>query len=127
MAHSNAWLQAAWAVRDGLRAWRRQQHAQPEWSGQEEQTARFVAGTLRVIGYQPVDRVGGTHGLYADVGADGAPAAAPRADVDALPIREETGLPLASTRPGLMHACGRDAQTAPPLSAARLSACPAGA
>jgi amidohydrolase len=103
-----------------LRAWRRSLHAHPELSGQEAWTARFVADRLREMGLAPVERVGGTFGLLADLRVDDDPLVALRADMDALPVEEQTGVEYASVNPGVMHACGHDAHTAMLLGAARL-------
>ncbi len=101
--------------------WRRHLHANPELSGQEEQTATFVADRLREMGYRPTERVGGSWGLFADLVVDlKAPFVALRADMDALPIDEQNDLPYRSKRPGVMHACGHDAHTAMLLGAARI-------
>ncbi len=103
-----------------LRGWRRHLHQQPELSGQERETARFVAQELRAMGLTPIEQVGGSHGLTAALAAGAGPVTVLRADMDALPIHEETGLPFASRVPGVMHACGHDAHTAMLLGAARL-------
>ncbi|MBL8880508.1 MAG: amidohydrolase [Phycisphaerales bacterium] len=103
-----------------LRNWRRALHANPELSGQEEQTAAFVARELRAMGYEPRERIGGEWGLTADLHVASGPLVALRADMDALPIHEETGLEFASKNPGVMHACGHDAHTAMLLAAARM-------
>ncbi|HUU82689.1 MAG TPA: amidohydrolase [Phycisphaerae bacterium] len=114
-------LDEATGLADQLRGWRRHLHAHPELSGQEQNTARFVASELRKLGYEPVERVGGTFGLTAELAVnDRAPAVALRADMDALAIQEETGLPFASQNPGVMHACGHDAHMAMLLGAAKL-------
>jgi amidohydrolase len=105
---------------DQLRAWRRYLHARPELSGQEENTARFIAAELRKLGLDPTERVADTHGLTADLRVTEGPAIALRADFDALPILEETGVEYASTTAGVMHACGHDAHVAMLLGAARL-------
>lgn len=103
-----------------MRQWRRHLHAHPELSGEEHATARFLAQELTAMGYTPAERVGGTCGLTADLPVDGAPLVALRADMDALPIQEETGLPFASQRPGVMHACGHDAHMAMLLGVASI-------
>ncbi len=101
-----------------LASWRRRLHRWPELGFQEVRTAAFVAGTLRQWGWAVREKVGIT-GVVAERGA-GEPVVALRADMDALPVQEETGLPFASERPGLMHACGHDAHMAMLLGAARL-------
>jgi len=98
---------------------RRALHRRPELSFQEHETARFVSGELRALGLEPVPMAG--TGVVAHVaGARPGPTVALRADIDALPIQEETGLDFASEVPGVMHACGHDAHTAMLLTAARL-------
>ena len=104
---------------------RRHLHRHPELSGQEQQTAALVAGELRRWGWQVREGVGRT-GVVAELGpqqlGDGSPApiVALRVDMDALPIEERTGLPYASSRQGLMHACGHDIHTTVGLGVARL-------
>lgn len=92
-------------------------HTMPELSGQEETTARYLTQHLQEMGYTPV-RIAGT-GLYADICADPAlPWLVLRADMDALPVTEQTGVSYASENPGVMHACGHDAHMAMLLAAA---------
>jgi amidohydrolase len=98
---------------------RRHIHRHPELSGHEQQTAALVAGELRRWGWQVREGVGRT-GVVAELGPAGAPLVALRADMDALPIEERTGLDYASTRLGLMHACGHDLHTAIGLGVAAL-------
>jgi amidohydrolase len=98
---------------------RRHIHRHPELSGHEQQTAALVAGELRRWGWQVREGVGRT-GVVAELGPAGAPLVAMRADMDALPIEERTGLDYASTRLGLMHACGHDLHTAIGLGVAAL-------
>ncbi|MCS7462011.1 M20 family metallopeptidase [Paenibacillus doosanensis] len=103
-------------------AFRRDLHQYPELSHRESRTAEKVASFLRGLGLQPQTGVGG-HGVVAELqGAEPGPVIALRADMDALPIAEETGLPYASREPGVMHACGHDAHTAILLGAAQLLA-----
>ncbi|MDR6666048.1 M20 aminoacylase family protein [Rhizobium sp. 1399] len=101
-----------------LTAVRRHLHAHPELSFEEAETARFVAEKLESWGYDVTRNVGG-HGVVArmTVGA-GKKSIAIRADMDALPITEETGRPYASTVAGKMHACGHDGHTTILLGAA---------
>ncbi len=89
---------------------RRRIHRRPELGKREFETTRAVAGALTAIGVDPTLRPEAT-GLTADIGDDG-PLVAFRADLDALPIQEQTGLDFASEVPGAMHACGHDAHTA---------------
>ena len=112
----------AQSLQRDLSAWRRHLHAHPELSGQEKQTARFVADHLRKLGYEPRENVGGTCGVIADLTGGRRPAVALRADMDALPVTEENDVPYKSQHDGVMHACGHDAHTAMLLGAARLLA-----
>lgn len=105
-----------------VRAIRRDLHAHPELSWQEHRTARRVAEVLDELKIPYTRGVAGT-GVVADLpGPSGAPIVALRADMDALPITEETGLPFASQNAGVMHACGHDGHTAILLGAAELLA-----
>ena len=97
-------------------AWRRHIHAHPELSRQEYATTDMIAGLLRSVGLKPRVLPGGT-GLICDVGS-GPRCVALRADIDALPLTEATGLPYASTTAGAAHACGHDAHTTILLGAA---------
>ncbi|HEV2674013.1 MAG TPA: amidohydrolase [Aliidongia sp.] len=105
---------------DEIVAARRHLHAHPELSNQETATQAFIAAWLGARGLEGVRPVAGT-GIAVDiVGQAGASnrKLAMRADIDALPILEASGLPFSSTRPGVMHACGHDAHTAMALGAA---------
>ncbi|MGG6892934.1 MULTISPECIES: M20 aminoacylase family protein [Rhizobium] len=93
-------------------------HANPELSFEEAETARFVAEKLESWGYEVTRNVGG-HGVVARLTAGaGKKSIAIRADMDALPILEQTGRPYASKAPGKMHACGHDGHTTMLLGAA---------
>jgi amidohydrolase len=107
----------AWLDRHGesVVSWRHHLHRHPELGHRETLTTAFVAGVLREAGLAPEILPGGT-GLTVDIGSDG-PLVALRADLDALPVREETGLAFASEVDGLMHACGHDVHTAALLGA----------
>ncbi len=96
-------------------AWYRHIHANPELSRREYNTTEMVAGLLSAAGLQPKVFDGGT-GLICDIG-EGDRCVALRADMDALPLTELTGLPFASTVPGAAHACGHDGHTAMLLGA----------
>ncbi len=111
-------------------SWRRHLHQYPELSNREVETARFVAERLREFGLSPRTGIAG-HGVVALIeGQLPGPAIALRADMDALPVREEVDLPFASRATGIyrgqvvpvMHACGHDAHTAMLLGAARVLA-----
>lgn len=102
-----------------LVALRRDLHAHPELGLEEVRTSDVIARELDALGYQVTRGLART-GLVATLsnGSSGR-AVGVRADIDALPILEETGLPYASKTPGLMHACGHDGHTAMLLGAAR--------
>src|ERR1051326_5112678 len=100
-------------------AWRRHLHANPELSFEEHETAAFVEDTLRSMDGLELERPTPTSVVAHLRGARPGKVLALRADMDALPIQEETELPFASTRPGGLHACGPDAPTAILLAAAR--------
>ncbi|MFH1019395.1 MAG: M20 family metallopeptidase [Pseudomonadota bacterium] len=108
--------QIAW-----MRDIRRHLHQHPELAFAEFATARFIAGQLRELGIPCREQVGRT-GIVASLGSreTGAPCVALRADMDGLPITEQTGLPFASQTPGVMHACGHDGHVAMLLGAAAL-------
>ncbi|MBE9206837.1 amidohydrolase [Nostoc sp. LEGE 06077] len=91
---------------------RRHLHSHPELSGQEYQTAAFVAGVLSSSGLHVQEGVGKT-GVIGEVQGTGADhrLLAIRTDMDALPIQERTGLEYASRNEGVMHACGHDVHT----------------
>lgn len=89
--------------------WRRHIHANPELSRTEFGTTEFVSAWLTKAGLAPQVLPGGT-GLICDIGPEGRRIGL-RADIDALPLQEFTGLSFASTVPGVSHACGHDAHT----------------
>lgn len=94
-------------------------HAHPELAFTEERTAGIVARLLASWGYEVTTGVGGTGVVGTLKRGEGARRLAIRADMDALPIEEATGLPYASRTPGVMHACGHDGHTTILLAAAR--------
>lgn len=105
-----------------LVALRRHLHRYPELSGVEHATAERVAGWLLGLGLEVRTGVSGT-GVVAELaGAAAGPTLLMRADMDALPIEERTGLEFASSVPGVMHACGHDAHTAALLGTASVLA-----
>ncbi|WP_102946071.1 M20 family metallopeptidase [Stenotrophomonas sp. VV52] len=106
--------------------WRRDFHQHPELSNREERTAAKVAEQLRAMGLKPKTGIA-HHGVVAIIkGGKPGPRIALRADMDALPVTEQTGLPFASKATstyrgepvGVMHACGHDAHTATLLGVA---------
>lgn len=104
-------------------AWRHHIHANPELGFNEHETARFVADRLRAFGLDEVrEGIGGTGVVGVLRSGSGSRAIGLRAELDALPVQEKTGLPYASKKPGVMHACGHDGHTAMLLGAAKLLA-----
>src|SRR3954469_18247087 len=97
--------------------WRRHLHRHPELSFEERETSAFVATTLEGPGLE-VERPTATSVLARLRSAEPGPTVALRADIDALPIAEESGVEFASERAGAMHACGHDGHTAMLLGAA---------
>lgn len=91
----------------GLTATYRDLHANPELAMQEVRTAAVLAGRLKKLGYTVTEKVGGT-GVVAVLRNGEGPTVLVRADMDALPMAEKTGLPFASKVPNAMHACGHD-------------------
>lgn len=90
---------------------RRHIHSHPELSGQEQQTAAYVAGVLSSCGIVVQEAVGRTGVIGELVGRTDDRLVAIRTDMDALPITERTNLEFASRQPGIMHACGHDVHT----------------
>ncbi|MCP3985583.1 MAG: amidohydrolase [bacterium] len=124
-----ALIRDAAATEASVQAWRRDFHSHPELSNRETRTAGVVASVLEELGLEV--RRGIAHTGVVGVlrgGAGPGPTVALRADMDALPVTEETGLPFASTvrtsyrgsEVGVMHACGHDAHTAILLGAAQV-------
>ena len=97
---------------------RRDIHRHPELAFDEHRTSELVAGKLRQWGYEVEQGIGGTGVVGRLVRGNGKRRLGLRADMDALPIDEATGLPYASRHAGVMHACGHDGHTAMLLAAA---------
>lgn len=91
---------------------RRYLHAHPELSYQEEETAAYIASFYQDKAVTLETKVGGNGIVVTITGGKPGETLALRADFDALPIEEETGLSFASKNKGVMHACGHDAHTA---------------
>lgn len=105
---------------DELTAWRHYLHERPELAFEEHETAAFVAEKLRSFGVDEVHTGIGKTGLVAVIrGGKGSGSIGLRADMDALPIQEETGVAWSSKVPGKMHACGHDGHTTMLLGAAK--------
>jgi amidohydrolase len=116
------------AIEQEMLAWRRHLHQNPELSNREQQTAAYVAEKLRSFGLTPTTGVA-RNGVVATLqGAMPGPVVALRADMDALPVAEATGLPFASKARGeyegkpvdVMHACGHDTHMAMLLATAKI-------
>jgi len=99
---------------------RRDIHAHPELAFEEVRTAALVADTLREIGGIEVKTNVGITGVVGSIGTGDGPTIGIRADMDALPIIEESGVDFSSTSHGTMHACGHDSHTAILLGVAHL-------
>lgn len=113
---------AAKAIETEVIAWRRRFHENPELAFEEHETSAFVAEKLREFGYIP--RKVGETGLVAVLEGKKGPGKtiALRADMDALPGVEKTGLPFASKKEGRVHSCGHDVHTAILLGVAKILA-----
>lgn len=113
------------ALSDAMTQWRRDFHQHPEIAFGERRTAGRVAERLREFGLQPVEGIGGTGVVAVVEGRAPGMTLALRADMDCLPMADESGRAYASTTPGLAHACGHDGHTAALLGVARhLAAAP---
>lgn len=132
MAQPLSWSieERARAVESKLIAWRRDIHQHPELGNREVRTSRLVADHLRKLGLRVRTGVAGTGVVGVLEGGLPGPAVALRADMDALPVAEATGLPFASkargvyrgTETAVMHACGHDAHVAILLATAEVLA-----
>ena len=98
--------------------WFRHLHRNPEIEMELPKTVAFVCERLKEMGIEPTV-LPEASSVVAVIGSGDGPVVALRADMDALRVQEETGLPYASEVPGMMHACGHDGHTAMLLAAAR--------
>ena len=119
LSRSTGTLSALHALSAEFTALRRDIHRHPELGYQEFRTSELVAQRLASWGYRVTRGLGGTGVVGQLVRGQGAKRLGLRADMDALPIQEATGLPHASSHAGLMHACGHDGHTAMLLAAAK--------
>jgi amidohydrolase len=108
-------------VLDDVQALYEDVHRHPELSMQEERTAGIAADRLRAAGFEVTPGVGKT-GVVGLLRSGAGPTVMLRADMDALPVQEQTGLPYASSVNGVMHACGHDMHVAWLAGAAALMA-----
>ena len=105
---------------DEMKAWRRHIHMHPELARDCHQTAAFVVERLKEFGITEISTGWAESGVVAVIEGQGeGPTIGLRADMDALPMTEITGLDYASKTPGKMHACGHDGHTAMLLGAAK--------
>ncbi|WP_420486168.1 M20 family metallopeptidase [Gottfriedia acidiceleris] len=108
------------SINDEVIGWRRYLHENPELSFQEENTAKFVYDQLNSFGGLEISRPTKTSVVARLIGIHPGKVLAIRADMDALPIQEETKIEFSSKKDGIMHACGHDGHTAMLLGAAKL-------
>ena len=109
-------------LQDEIVAWRRDMHEHPELLYEVHRTAGLVADKLRAFGCDEVTTGIGKTGVVGVIRGRNLISGRViglRADMDALPMQEFTGLPHASKAPGMMHACGHDGHTAMLLGAAK--------
>jgi len=99
--------------------WRRDFHQYPELGFDEHRTSKIIGETLKEMGLAPKMNVGKT-GVTADLTFGEGPTIALRADMDALPMQETSGLDFSSKHDGVMHACGHDGHMAMLLGAAKV-------
>ena len=116
------------AIEPELITWRRHLHQHPELSNREVETAKYIAERLRSFGLEPQTGIARTGVVAILTGSRPGPVVALRADMDGLPVREETDVPFASKAKGeyegnpvsVMHACGHDTHVAILLATARV-------
>ena len=106
-------------IKENLINWRRDFHQYPELSFEEYLTSEKIGDYLKSMGLNPKMKVGKT-GVIADIRWGSGPTIALRADMDALPIQEKSGLEYSSKHKGVMHACGHDAHMAILLGVAKI-------
>ncbi|HBI6868029.1 TPA: amidohydrolase [Enterobacter cancerogenus] len=107
-------------VHDDVIRWRRHIHANPDLSFQEKSTADFIARELAALPELVLSRPVENSVIAVLQGEKTGPMWALRADIDALPLQEESGEAFSSTKAGVMHACGHDAHTAMLMGAAKV-------
>ena len=107
-------------ISDEMLSWRRDFHAYPELSNNEFRTTEKIVELLKSFGCDSVERPLPTGAVAIIKGAKPGKCVAIRADIDALPVKEETGLPFASQNDGVMHACGHDTHISMLLATAKV-------
>ena len=107
-------------ISDEMLSWRRDFHAHPELSNNEFRTTEKIVELLKSFGCDSVERPLPTGAVAIIKGAKPGKCVATRADIDALPVKEETGLPFASQNDGVMHACGHDTHISMLLATAKV-------
>ena len=107
-------------ISDEMLSWRRDFHAHPELSNNEFRTTEKIVELLKSFGCDSVERPLPTGAVAIIKGAKPGKCVAIRADSDALPVKEETGLPFASQNDGVMHACGHDTHISMLLATAKV-------
>ena len=107
-------------ISDEMLSWRRDFHTHPELSNNEFRTTEKIVELLKSFGCDSVERPLPTGAVAIIKGAKPGKCVAIRADIDALPVKEETGLPFASQNDGVMHACGHDTHISMLLATAKL-------
>lgn len=108
------------SITDQVISWRRHLHQNPELSYHEGETSQFIYNTLLTFGNLEVTQPTKTSVMARLIGKKPGKVIAIRADMDALPVQEETTVDYASQNPGVMHACGHDAHTAMLLGVAKV-------
>ena len=107
-------------IYEEMLGWRRDFHAHPELSNNEFRTTEKIVELLKSFGCDSVERPLPTGAVALIKGAKPGKCVAIRADIDALPVTEDTGLPFTSENPGVMHACGHDTHISMLLATAKL-------
>ena len=107
-------------ISDEMLSWRRDFHAHPELSNNEFRTTEKIVELLKSFGCDSVERPLPTGAVAIIKGGKPGKCVAIRADIDALPVKEETGLPFASQNDGVMHACGHDTHISMLLATAKV-------
>lgn len=120
--YSDEVMKLSKSMSEELRTLRRDFHQFPELSFKEFETARKIAIYMKELGYEVKENVGKTGVVALLKGAKENPTVALRADMDALPVKEMTGLSYASKNDGVMHACGHDIHVTCALGAAKILA-----